>query len=275
MTVVGLRKIVVHLTYRCRLSCQWCDRMLDKLNIENGDLSRKQARHFVRTVMDSNWPLSLIRIAGGEPQEHPDFHRMMLIFQTLTSKYKVRVSTNGLQPPPHIRGIHWRVWHGPDKNHTPFMISPWDLGIMPYRYGCAMPVTCGVCYDYRGWSFCSVGTVISKAIGPDVHSSLPVYPEPMPAICQHCIYTLPRNVQYAIQLAAMRGHVKLPTRTYRRMLHRMARRGHVKEKSYPCAAINYGCSDALMESVICESQCEAFMRSNTAEARIQREPNHD
>lgn len=240
-----IRTICVNITYKCSMGCVWCDRQLDRLNMDDSHVSIKQIAEMAEFVAATTWPIRRLRVSGGEPLEHPEFSAVMEAMKPITAKSRVRISTarkTGLPDLPE--GFRFHVAPPVIKNHMPFMVSPEDLSIRATKDTCKVPQTCGLSYDKWGWCFCPIGSVMSRTIGPNVHSDVPMQNKMDWDICKHCIYSLGMEARHAIQQDVMKGNIKLPSPTFAKVIDEYREKGKLYDKTLHLASITKGKAEA-------------------------------
>ena len=240
---MDVRSVCLNITYRCSFGCVWCDRQLDRLKLDDSDVTLEQMAETAELIASTSWPLRKVRVSGGEPREHPQFMEVMEALKPITEKCKVRVSTAS-QPgkgfPKLPRGMRFHSNPPQTKNHMPFMVSPDDLSIRATTNSCRVPQTCGMNYDKWGWCFCPIGSVMSQTIGPNVHSRTPV-PNVMDwRICKHCIYSLGLEARHAVQQDVMKRNIKMPSPTFKKVLDTYRKEGKLVSKPLHLASITKG-----------------------------------
>lgn len=242
-----VRSVCFNITYKCSMGCVWCDRQLDRLNMDDSHVSVEQTRDMAKLVAEVGWPLKKFRVSGGEPLEHPEFVDVMEALIPVTSRCKVRVSTSrrySEKLPKLPKHFKWTCRPPVIKNHMPFMVSPEDIGIRSLHFKCKLPILCGLSYDKWGWCFCPVGSVMSRTMGPNVHSETPVSSAMVWDICKHCIYSLPDPVRLAVQQEVMKEHIPMPSPSYQKVVDEHRSRGKSFEKTLHLASITEGKADA-------------------------------
>lgn len=219
-------------TYRCNLSCKYCNRFLDQLPWLDSDLSLDSLEKAGKLVHQAGINPNKARITGGEPTLHPDLPGICrIVREAWNPTLRIVVLTNKTQPLVLIQQYNARYsWDGPEKaqRHRPWMISPVDLGLQPKKgfngQDCWVQRGCGRLFDTFGFAACVFAGALGRILGLDPYQPLPVL-EMGAGFCQHCICSLPRGKQWAIWKAAQQGELAFPTKTFAKGLARCRAEG--------------------------------------------------
>jgi len=211
-------------TYRCNLSCKWCNRYEGIIPWDDSDLRIEDIRKAGRIVHESGFTINRIRYTGGEPLMHPNFAG---IFHAVEEHWPKPLTlphsfTNGTIP--LVRGLRIRYRESKHSNHKPWAISPADLGIKPVHgfngKSCYAQRGCGRLFDCYGFSFCVHAAALGRILRIDPYSKR-ISLWGTKEICQHCIHSAPRRVRCDVLEQAFQGKIEHPTETLKRGLERL------------------------------------------------------
>lgn len=206
-------------TYRCNLSCKYCNRFLDKVPWPDSDMELGDVAVAGERLRRANFVVTRIRFTGGEPLMHPRFAELARSFQKeWTPTMTMHSFTNNVLP--QVKDAPVRFHGSGSSNHLPWMISPTDLGMATnsgYVTPCYVQWSCGRLFDAFGFSFCVHAGSLGRLFGIDPYHGYPVLLG-LPELCRHCICSLPRKKQFLVQKAFLKGEEEYPTKTYKRLL---------------------------------------------------------
>jgi len=205
----------INVTLRCNADCQWCNRLLDRRQFTDSDMSITQAEAFVDELQRRHISIKRLKVSGGEPTILPHLSALLQIFSQSANIAKIVVQTNGIHKinlPPDCR---YKVSTLKRKRHMPHLISPTDIGI-EWQYGveqpCRVQRRCGRGWEAWGFTSCPVGGTYGRLVGINPYTDTYQH-KGNPDICKHCIYSVEPAVQLALRTAAMNGYLQSPTKT--------------------------------------------------------------
>lgn len=209
-------RIEANIIGRCNASCWGCNKGFDINRHLVDDMTVEQMHKAVNQLLEQKIIVKRFTFCGGEPILHSNLQEMIDEVARLKTLKWGRVLTNGMPQTKHLRDkiklpkrFSWveNPLDEPDnplsgKNdprkrpnqryHTPFWISPADVGMEANFENCTVRGWCGIGLDAAGWSICGKAVMFGKLLGVDpsmregdiaTHVMTPV-----PEICRHCQY---------------------------------------------------------------------------------------
>lgn len=211
-------RIECNITQKCNAVCWGCNKAVGLADGILPSMTVAQIHKAVNQLLEQNLVVKRFTFCGGEPIMHPDLQDMIYEVDRLPSLRVGRVLTNGLpgteekrskihlpprfkwivnpldDPTDPLSGKNDPTKRGNKRTHSPFWISPADVG-MPSDFGhCTVRSWCGAGLDSSGWSMCGKAVMFGKLLGIDptmrdgdidehIHT-------PINDICKHCQYGL-------------------------------------------------------------------------------------
>ena len=165
-----------HLTYQCDLECVHCAR-LSFLRPSTPSMILPDAEDFVRQCREIGW-LPGIRVMGGEPTLHPDFHGFLEIAAQLGTH--IEIYSNAYSQ--HARDVLANVKHGGVLPYTQkpkgsvvhpvtdMCIAPADFGesrapCQIWHSAFSSQATSGISVDAAGYGVCPCAGAIDGILG--------------------------------------------------------------------------------------------------------------
>lgn len=182
-----LKRVEVHITYKCDLGCLYCNRGCFSHIEFAPDLKVDQFRDFLDECNSLNFKLDDIVIIGGEPALHPqciEFIKLSKDYVTknggqvilFSNNYSERshsiieyVKSNSLCVIYEPTFKTKKVNHAESDDDFCVFISPTDIAkkrIDP----CGCYTYCGFSMDSLGYTCCSLGGMISSLLCPEVRT---------------------------------------------------------------------------------------------------------
>lgn len=202
-----------HITYRCNLACQGCNRASFLRKPHTPDMTIDDAKDFCRQADAIGWKPRIVLI-GGEPTLHPDFEEFVRGATQWSGTY-VQVFSNAYAEPSRKRLKLVNERHNasitPDTHKldgsvqfgaTPpgwvddLYVSPADSG-KPVREPCWQHSSqiCGISVDHEGYAPCAIGGAMDALLGTKVRTKTlaDLFDEKKmrqmtEALCAHCGY---------------------------------------------------------------------------------------
>jgi len=171
--------IEIDITYHCNLHCLNCNRSASQAP-EEMHISLERIQSFVDESIAREHHWDRIRVLGGEPTLHPQFHKLMeclLYYRKWNSDCLIEVVTNGYGKkvqsvlellPNDIWVENSRKTGKVQKNFGPFNLAPCDdprFSRADYRNGCAIMNECGMGLTPMGFYPCAVAGGIDRVAG--------------------------------------------------------------------------------------------------------------
>lgn len=170
------------ITLVCNWSCVSCNAFSQFSSfgfVKKGTMTLAQISHFCDEMERDNAYFGRIRILGGEPTLHPQFHAIVtMLYERLVAKGHVghlEIITNGthmdrIRPIQHmIAKVKPSGERAKDKHHVANLIhTPKSLGYKGQR--CGQPEFCGWTLSAYGFSACSSAAGIQRLrdmMGPE------------------------------------------------------------------------------------------------------------
>lgn len=195
-------------TYRCNTVCQYCNRLLGVIDLQDSDMTMDQVRYACQQLKLHDWVPDKIKLSGGEPRMNPDLDEIREYIKAELKPHRLWTLTNGAGDLEskfvHLDGHKWHANPLPKQNHDPFLISPVDCGMedeldIP---NCKTRRICGRAVDAYGFSFCPLAPMLGRLLRINPYKDTP-YMEQNPEICKHCPDALreePRQQLFQIAL---------------------------------------------------------------------------
>lgn len=168
--------IEIDITYECNLRCMNCNRSSAQAP-EKKHISVEQIQMFVSESIEKKRFWRRIRVLGGEPTLHPDFHKIIDELSKLQQHglaNVIQLVTNGFGPkvtkalaslPANIEVENSSKTNNIQPTFGPFNLAPCDDA--KYRYsnfknGCDIMHNCGLGLTPQGYYPCSVAGGIDR-----------------------------------------------------------------------------------------------------------------
>lgn len=207
----------IDVTYRCNLRCLDCNRLVGVLPWSDTDITTQDVIESGKRIKAAKIKMGLVKVCGGEPMVHPNIREITEVILREWNPIRIWIMTNGTHQEFSLSGVKFRHSRPKSKNHTPFLVSPADLGIgyngAGVLFSCMPQKLCGRSFDHYGFSFCPFAGVIGRLVGMDPYSSVPIA-EGREEICSHCIYSLSPTVRIKLERKARQGVIHYPTPTF-------------------------------------------------------------
>lgn len=250
LSLGGLR-IECNVTQRCNARCEHCNKAVGYADGLLKEMTAEQVARAVDQLIEQNVKITRFTFCGGEPVLNKELQQMIYEVDRLPTLHVGRVLTNGLNASKPLRDkikmpkrFKWVVnpLDDPDdplsgKNdpkarpnkrvHTPFWISPADIGEEAKFENCTVRGWCGMGLDVEGWSMCGKAVMFGKLLGIDPtmkegdieqHISTPIN-----EICKHCQYGLAgKRKSKKIAQRYAKGELPAITKTFREAFERHA-----------------------------------------------------
>lgn len=180
--------IEVDLTYACNLRCNDCNRSVTQAP-SNERISLAQIDSFLAETHAKSYRWEVIRLLGGEPTLHPEFHhiigRLVDYKKKFAPELQIIVVTNGLGEavqksialiPMEVTVENTHKSGDPVKDSraaafAPFNRAPCDQPAHKNTYfgnGCSVVEICGMGMTPYGFYPCAVAGGIDRVIGNDI-----------------------------------------------------------------------------------------------------------
>lgn len=187
--------IEIDITYKCNLYCLNCNRSCTQAPA-NEHMPLSMVENFVFESLTKKRQWQRIRVLGGEPTLHPQFHAIvetLLTYKNQVPHCKVEIVTNGYgvrvnrelaKLPPEVCVENSAKISPIQPDFGPFNLAPVDQP--KYRFtdftnGCAIMRDCGVGLTPRGYYPCAVAGGIDRVLGRT--SGRPSLPDPNDNMC--------------------------------------------------------------------------------------------
>lgn len=228
-------RIECNITMRCNAVCEHCNKAVGLAKFRNADMTPEQMRRAVDMLINQKIDVRRFTFCGGEPIAHPQLQELIYEADRLPGvRYGFRVLTNGLRSSEDKRAaiklpkrFQWIVNAIDDiddplsgkKNplarpnrryHTPFWVSPADMGLEATFENCTVKGWCGIGLDSTGFAACGKMRMFSELLGVkgacitegDIMQHIAI---PQPEICRHCQYGLPLGGRAGRRQKGMKG----------------------------------------------------------------------
>jgi hypothetical protein len=175
------RSLEILITLVCNWTCVSCNAFSQFSSfgfVKRGTMTLDQIHHFCKEMRTSNAYFGRIRILGGEPTLHKDFHEIVRVLHGLVEDGHVghlEVITNGthqdrIKPIAHlIEKVKVSGEGAKEKHHVANLVhTPKSLGYSGKR--CNQPEHCGWTLSAYGFSACSSAAGIQRLrdmMGPE------------------------------------------------------------------------------------------------------------
>lgn len=213
-------RIEANITYRCNARCTHCNKAVGYATFPKSDMTVEQMRMAVDMLVDQNIEVRRFTFCGGEPIVHPQLQELIYAADRLPGvKYGFRILTNGLESTAEKRAaiklpkrFDWIVnalddvtnplsgkndpYARPNRRyHTPFWVSPADLGLDARFENCTVKGWCGIGLDSTGFQACGKMRMFGELLGVEGVSLregdiMEHITTAVPEICKHCQYGL-------------------------------------------------------------------------------------
>ena len=211
------RKLIeIDLTYVCNLSCPGCNRSCGQAPT-NQCMTLEQIENFVRESIERDYPWEGIRLLGGEPSLHPQFHEMLAALRQYRDQYRpglrLTVVSNGhgnkveeslARIPDDVLVENTSKEDGVQVDFAPFNNAPSDHpehSASDFRNGCWISQGLGMGLGPNGYYCCAVAGGIDRVYGfgmgqqsiPDIDDDMRDQFEKLCALCGHFCIHAPRT----------------------------------------------------------------------------------
>lgn len=237
-------RIECNITYRCNAICDHCNKAVGLAKFPREDMTVDQMRRAVDQLLEQKVVVKRFTFCGGEPILHKHLQQLIDEVSRLPTLRWGRVLTNGL---PHTKPLRDKIvlpyrftWvenplddpgdptsgkniasrRGNRRVHSPFWISPADIGKEANWDTCTVRGWCGVGLDSAGWSMCGKAAMFGRLFGidptqkeGDIESFVKT---PIEDICKHCQYGLTRKEQGEIAKRYRRGELPAVSETFQK-----------------------------------------------------------
>lgn len=187
--------VEAHLTYRCSLSCENCNRACHLNQTHTPDLTLDQFREAVASAPN----VVRIVLIGGEPTLHPDVVEFGRVALTLAPKVLIYSNAHTVYARARLAALATLGIHNRDSTAKPYgsirhatnpFIAPTDYG-MTHGDACTWwgRHSCGYSLDACGWTQCSIGGMIDGILGLGVRSwdwAEIESRDRLDTLCRHC-----------------------------------------------------------------------------------------
>jgi hypothetical protein len=194
--------IEIDITYLCNLHCLNCNRSASQAP-EALHLPVEKVQEFVDQSISRQQQWRRIRVLGGEPTLHPQFHEIisvLLAYREWNPKCLIEVVTNGYGPQVQaaLEKIPKSIWvENSSKSGVvqedfgPFNLAPCDDSTFrgtDYRNGCAILEECGMGLTPMGYYPCAIAGGIDRIAGWNMgYKNLPDMEDDMlPLVSKFC-----------------------------------------------------------------------------------------
>jgi hypothetical protein len=205
--------IEIDLTYVCNLACPGCNRSCGQAPT-NQAMTLAQIEDFISESVERDYPWDGIRLLGGEPSLHPQFHEMLSALRAYRDKYRPKlrltVVSNGHgekveasleKIPDDILVENTAKSAGVQVDFAPFNNAPSDHpehARSDFSNGCWITQGLGMGLGPNGYYHCAVAGGIDRVYGfgmggkniPDLNDDMREQCSKLCALCGHfCIHT--------------------------------------------------------------------------------------
>jgi hypothetical protein len=194
--------IEIDITYLCNLHCLNCNRSASQAP-EALHLPLENVQEFVDQSISRKHRWRRIRVLGGEPTLHPQFHEIisvLIAYQNWNPECLIEVVTNGYGPKVQaaLKKIPKNIWVENSRksgivqeDFGPFNLAPCDDPAFrgtDYRNGCAILEDCGMGLTPMGYYPCAIAGGIDRIAGWNVgYKNLPNLEDNMlPLVSKFC-----------------------------------------------------------------------------------------
>ena len=170
--------IEIDITYLCNLHCLNCNRSVSQAR-ESLHMPVSTITQFVEDSISCGKEWRRIRILGGEPTLHPDFHKIIKELQIYGEMYpdciiEVVTNGNGARVKYELAQLSKEIWidnsnkDSPIQPHFgPFNLAPVDDPLYnntDFSNGCAVMQDCGMGLTPTGYYPCAVAGGIDRVL---------------------------------------------------------------------------------------------------------------
>lgn len=205
--------IEIDVTYVCNLECPGCNRSCGQAPT-NQAMSLRQIEEFIRESIERDYEWDVIRLLGGEPSLHPQFHDMLAAIREYRRLHRpglrITVVSNGhgdkveaslAKIPDDILVENTAKTSGVQIDFAPFNNAPKDHAEhanSDFRNGCWITQGLGMGLGPNGYYHCAVAGGIDRVYGLNfARDSIPALEDDMRpefealcSLCGHfCIHT--------------------------------------------------------------------------------------
>jgi hypothetical protein len=227
-------RIEANVTYKCNAVCEHCNKAVGLVKFQKADMTVEQMRQAVDQLIEQKIDVRRFTFCGGEPIAHPHLQELINEAARLPGvRYGFRILTNGLRASEEKRAaidlpkrFQWVVNAIDDiddplsgKNdplarpnrryHTPFWVSPADVGLESKFENCTVKGWCGIGLDSTGWSMCGKARMFGELFGIDPSMKegdiMQHVSTGIPEICKHCQYGLEDGGRSGRRMRGMKG----------------------------------------------------------------------
>jgi len=217
-------RIEANITQSCNARCFGCNKAVGYADRLFENMTIPQMKCAVDQIIEQKIRITRFTFCGGEPVLHKDLQVFIDEVARIPRLRECRILSNGLpvtqkmrdrivlpNPPGNTRKFRWSISPLDDptdpysgKNdpkgrykgriHTPFWISPDDMGVESGFETCKTRWWCGVGLDSTGWSMCGKAVMLGNLLGitegvsikeGDIEEHIQ---KPINDICKHCQY---------------------------------------------------------------------------------------
>lgn len=201
-------RLELNVTHRCNSRCLDCNRAIGLATFDDMELTVEHIKAASWQLRRQGIRLSRVAIAGGEPTVRRDLQTLINTAALYLRPRRGLVLNNGTNSVVREqirlpRRWRWRITPLDDTSqfdsgkahHTPFFVSPVDLGTEGRFRHCRVTKRCGKGLEARGFTMCGVAGTLGRLLGIDPYSDeLPLGEVPA-GICRHCPYGLTKSQQ--------------------------------------------------------------------------------
>jgi hypothetical protein len=195
----------IDITWACNLRCNNCNRSCSQAPTGEG-MTLAQIEHFVEECVAQGRRFERVRLLGGEPTLHPEFHAMLdvlrawrdahvpeMILEVTTNGHGAKVQASVARIPADVV-VENTAKTTVEQPFQSFNVAPVDLPAYrraDFRNGCAVTEVCGMGLTPHGFYACAVAGGIDRIVGLDM--GRPTLPSPdddmhdqLEAFCRRC-----------------------------------------------------------------------------------------
>ncbi|MEZ4600757.1 MAG: radical SAM protein [Syntrophotaleaceae bacterium] len=193
--------IEIDITYLCNLHCLNCNRSASQAP-QTLHISMKRIEDFVDESIACKHRWDRIRVLGGEPTLHPQFHEIIerllryhkwnpgCLIEVVTNGYGEKVRSVLALLPKDIWIENSRKTGQVQSTFGPFNLAPCDdpsFSGADYRNGCAIMEECGMGLTPMGYYPCAIAGGIDRIAGWGVgYNKLPASEDDMLELVDRC-----------------------------------------------------------------------------------------
>lgn len=232
-------RIECNVTFRCNAICNSCNKGVGLVRFEDTDMTVPQMKRAVDQLIEQKIHVPRFTFCGGEPILNKNLQGLIDEVARLPTLQFGRILTNGMpvskplrdkiklpdkrffwvenpldDPNDPLSGKKQRRKRPNGRVHSPFWISPVDVGKHSEFKYCRVQGWCGIGLDSTGWSMCGKAVMFGKLFGID-----PTMKEgdiiqhartPIEDLCKHCQYGLEDGLKGERELYRLNKSGKLP-----------------------------------------------------------------